>query len=264
MARPGGPGLPRYAQLALMIQGRILRGLYRPGERLASENELAAAFGVSRTTVRQGLALLIDEGYVVARQGVGTFVADWLPLPPSRRPISAPLFTGYLDDLFEAGGRETERDLRVRVVKAPPRVAELLGIDEGTEVMRYVRTLLLDNRPIGYSEDHMPLDLAAKLPPEVVREHPSLLLAQVAVGLEPTDGLEWLEPTAARGEAARRLGVEEGAPLIECTGVSLDADGRPINAYRLLLRDGYPMQLRFTRVGDFPRPGRERPQTTKR
>ena len=80
MARPGGPGLPRYAQLALMLQGRILRGLYRPGERLASENELAAAFGVSRTTVRQGLALLIDEGYVVARQGAGTFVADRLQI----------------------------------------------------------------------------------------------------------------------------------------------------------------------------------------
>ena len=257
MARPGGPGLPRYAQLALMLQGRILRGLYRPGERLASENELAATFGVSRTTVRQGLALLVDEGYVVSRQGSGTFVADWLPLPPSRQPVSAPLFTGYLDDLFEAGGRERERDLRVRVVRAPDDVAERLGIEPGEKVTRYTRTLLLDGRPIGHAEDHLPMTVAALLPAEVVREHPSLLLAQAAVGLEPTEGLEWLEPTSAEGDVARRLEVAEGSPLIECIGISIDADGRPLDAYRLLLRDGYPMQLRFTRVGDLPRPQRE-------
>ena len=50
--------------------------VYRPGDRLPPERELAGRLGVSRTLVRQALKLLEAAGKVVSRMGSGTYVAD--------------------------------------------------------------------------------------------------------------------------------------------------------------------------------------------
>lgn len=53
----------------------LLGGHYAAGERLPSERQLAARFGVSRPTVREALSILESRGLVVTRKGSGTFVA---------------------------------------------------------------------------------------------------------------------------------------------------------------------------------------------
>lgn len=58
------------------LRSAIQAGEYRPGDRMASENELAAHYGVSRQTVRKALAALAEEGYVRAEHGRGTFVSE--------------------------------------------------------------------------------------------------------------------------------------------------------------------------------------------
>lgn len=50
--------------------------VYKPGDRLPPERELAGRLGVSRTLVRQALKLLEAAGKVVSRMGSGTYVAD--------------------------------------------------------------------------------------------------------------------------------------------------------------------------------------------
>ena len=66
--------LPRYAQLADVLRGRIERGLWRTGQRLPSLDELVAEFGLARVTVRQAIEMLAREGLVSPQQGRGTFV----------------------------------------------------------------------------------------------------------------------------------------------------------------------------------------------
>lgn len=60
------------------LRGRIHRGELGPGDRLAPERELAAALGASRDRVRDALAQLVTEGYLVTRRGAtgGTFVTE--------------------------------------------------------------------------------------------------------------------------------------------------------------------------------------------
>lgn len=60
------------------IEGLILRGILRPGERLPPERELSEAMGVSRPSLREALADLQDRGLLVSRAGAGVFVADVL------------------------------------------------------------------------------------------------------------------------------------------------------------------------------------------
>ena len=60
------------------IEGLILRGVLRPGERLPSERELSERMGVSRPSLREALADLQDRGLLASKAGAGVYVADVL------------------------------------------------------------------------------------------------------------------------------------------------------------------------------------------
>ncbi|MCB5177420.1 FadR/GntR family transcriptional regulator [Microvirga lenta] len=62
--------------LALRLRDEIVSGRLRPGERLATEQQISETYGVSRPTVREAIGRLKHDGLVVTRQGAGAFVAD--------------------------------------------------------------------------------------------------------------------------------------------------------------------------------------------
>ena len=61
------------------LRAAILEGRLQPGLRLPSTRALADACGVSRNTAMAAYDMLLSEGYLVARQGAGTYVANALP-----------------------------------------------------------------------------------------------------------------------------------------------------------------------------------------
>jgi DNA-binding GntR family transcriptional regulator len=69
-------GSARYEQVAEYVRSLIKCGRGKAGVSLPSEKQLCDELGVSRNTVRRAYELLVDEGLVVRRQGVGAFVAD--------------------------------------------------------------------------------------------------------------------------------------------------------------------------------------------
>jgi DNA-binding transcriptional regulator YhcF (GntR family) len=75
--------IPLYYQLKQMIKKEIERGKFKPGDRLPTEQELCAMFGISRTPVRQALTELTYEGILYRQPGLGTFVSDF-SLSPSQ------------------------------------------------------------------------------------------------------------------------------------------------------------------------------------
>jgi len=66
---------PRYVQVEKQLREAIESGVYRAGDRLPDERELANQLSVSRGTIRQALSRLTQQGLVERCQGRGTFVA---------------------------------------------------------------------------------------------------------------------------------------------------------------------------------------------
>ena len=60
---------------AQKVKTMIIQKEMKPGDRLPTETELAARFGVSRSTLREAMKFLRAENVVVIRQGSGTFVS---------------------------------------------------------------------------------------------------------------------------------------------------------------------------------------------
>ena len=65
-----------YEKIVEQIEGRILSGELKPGDRLPPERELTKQFGVSRTAVREAMKALSQRGLIAIQPGRGTFVID--------------------------------------------------------------------------------------------------------------------------------------------------------------------------------------------
>ena len=78
-------GVPRYLQVARMIEAEIIAGQWTPGHTVQSRNQLATRFGIARETAARAHAWLVTAGYLVAVPGVGMVVT-----PKDRWPHDGP------------------------------------------------------------------------------------------------------------------------------------------------------------------------------
>ena len=113
---------PRAADaVARHIEGLVLEGSLRPGERLLPERELAERLGVSRPTLRDGIQSLEQEGVLAGQPGGGTHVA---PLGTS--------ITDPLTRLLASRGETTQDYLEFRTLMEGSAAA--LAAERATEV----------------------------------------------------------------------------------------------------------------------------------
>ncbi|HBK86166.1 MAG TPA: GntR family transcriptional regulator, partial [Firmicutes bacterium] len=66
---------PIYLQLAEAIEDDILKGIFEENGQVASTTELAVSLRINPATAGKGLNLLVDEGILFKKRGVGMFVA---------------------------------------------------------------------------------------------------------------------------------------------------------------------------------------------
>ena len=94
----------RYRDIATGLQKDISLGTYAVGNLLPTETELMASYQASRQTVREALRILIDQGLIVRRAGLGSVVIA------SEPPV---LFTHSVKSLGEwlRYSNETYRDV---------------------------------------------------------------------------------------------------------------------------------------------------------
>lgn len=87
--------LPKYAALKEYIKEQIKTEAIKYGDKMPSENELAGRFNLSRHTVRQALAQLVNEGWIFKEQGKGTF-CSFRPKGDSKNTVA--VLTTYISD----------------------------------------------------------------------------------------------------------------------------------------------------------------------
>jgi GntR family transcriptional regulator, hexuronate regulon transcriptional repressor len=92
MSIPAVNSLRLYQQVAASIERAIAEGQYHPGQRLASERDLAEEFGVSRPTVRRAVIALEMRGLLEARQGSGVYVRQPSASAPAPRDLDIDAF----------------------------------------------------------------------------------------------------------------------------------------------------------------------------
>lgn len=156
---------PKYQQIADELRGQISSGALAPGQRLPSEPDLAAQYDASRNTVRLAIALLTNQGLVVSRQGLGTFVHEPAkPFTALLSRIKAPPVEQHASAALPVVGAATDESEMVRLIvettAASQLVAEKLGICAGDPVVVRHSQYFIGDIPWQLINSYYPSDLA--------------------------------------------------------------------------------------------------------
>jgi len=178
----------------------------RVGERIDSEPKLARRFGVSRFTVARAIEILVEEGLVRRRQGLGSFVA-----PPALR--RAPSYLSSFTEAVEAQGRTaTHRLLKF----GPGKWRDDLPYPEDAALIVMERLRLVDGAPAAIHRSFIDKKVADRIGLTrrvAAAQGFSLYRLFERMGLVLDRGVETLRARAATAGEARLLDIA-GAPVV--------------------------------------------------
>lgn len=220
LTKPHRLSLPEQAQRYL--RSLIDAGTYRPGDQLPSQHELAAELGISRATLREALLSLEQEGLIVLKHGVGTFVT-----PGYGHRLESGL--ERLESILEMSARQGLdvrcTDLQVAEEPAGEALAEALGVATGTPLTTACRVITVDETPVAYMSDTVPRSILAPadIPAdfdgsvlELLRQQPELRVARAVANIVALN---------ADAELAQRLGTSRGQAVLLLEETLLDEEG---------------------------------------
>ena len=233
LAEPLPVRAPLVSQTAAAIRARIEAGKWQLGDQLPSEPQLASELGISRGTLRESVRMLISNGLLDRRHGVGTFVAR-VPPPSIDRGIDE-LF-GASDAIAQMGYTATLGACRVELIAAPYVVAVELRLPRPTQVCHIERIRLADGRPVMLCDDYIDPRLlrASDVGLDQVERQIEARGGSLYAWLEhdlgrPIDtALARIEPVVATPETAAVLEVNTGAPLLRLRQTHFGHDGAEV------------------------------------
>ena len=195
---------PLYRQLVEELRADVAKRAV--GDRIDSEPKLAQRFGVSRFTVARAFEILVEEGLIRRRQGLGSFVA-----PPSL--VRPPSYLASFTEAVEAQGRTASHRLLSfgsadwREGLPYPEEAALIGMD---------RLRLVDGAPAAIHRSVIDKKLADRIGlTRSVATAPGFSLYRLfdRSGLVIERGVETLRARAATTKEARLLNITD-APVV--------------------------------------------------
>lgn len=206
------------------LRQAIVTGTYQPGSQLPTEAELVAMLGVSRTVVREALRGLEEDGLIMRRHGVGTFVREHSIL----KNLNLNYGTGEM--IQSAGKVPSTAHLDVRTEPASDEIAEALGLAPGSPVVVIERVRTADGRPVVFSLDVLAASVmeTAPIDPQRFREESVYGMLQSDLGRPIDYGVARLMPAHAPEHVARHLDLAPDSLMLYVVQTDYATNDEPV------------------------------------
>ncbi len=221
---------PLYHQVREALLSRLREGEYREGDLIPTERELVDTFQVSRITVSRAIDDLVREGYLVAQQGKGTFVA--------RRKIQrhVPQMKSFSQEMREEGHRPGSRLLFLGHRRVDERVAGALNLQLDSWVWVVERLRLADDEPMCVSVAYLNLPPGVTLTPADLEREVSLWSLLEKHGIKLARRVENIQAVPAGQRECDLLLIDQGAPLLLVEGTVFSDEDVPIEYHEIYNR----------------------------
>ncbi|MBV9859542.1 MAG: GntR family transcriptional regulator [Alphaproteobacteria bacterium] len=222
---------PHALSIEQILRQRIARR-HRPGDRFASELQLAREFGVSRTVIRKVLARLASDDLLSLEGRRGAFVGT-ARLPDG----SAPTRPFAEEAATDEGGSRIEV-VNIATIEGEGAIRKRLALAEAERLVVIERLIGTGSLPERYALSYVPYRLAAPLTKRDLQRIPVLqaLAEKASVGICVVE--ETIEALLADIDVASRLQVGVGSALLLSERFYSDQAGTPLFLTQSYMRPG--------------------------
>ena len=210
--------IPMYKQVLNVLNEKITRGEFRPGDKLPSEADLMRYFDVSRITVRAALSELVEDGILTRAQGKGTFVA------PQKTNFPAMDLPGFNRSCILAGKRPSTKLLSFEWIYPTAKHMEFWNIQADEKILCSKRLRYIDNIPTMLEINYYPASFAYLMDEDL---NQSLFTILQNHGYQFKVSERTVEICYPTTEECAILEVKAGTPLLLFKDVHHDLMDRP-------------------------------------
>jgi len=231
-----------YVQIYSLIKDKIEKGDWPAGSQISTEDELCRTYDVSKATIRIAIAELVRSGYLIKKQGKGTFVTYY-----SMANLGLDMKTRLTENMFGEGVK-VKKEILVKGVKAPSgEIKEYLKT--GEDVYYVLCKRVVDGEPAYLEESFFPLSMFPDIEAEDLCQTSFYKLAQENANMKIAKVIQTIEVTEISGDAADILKVKSGSAALLMHRLIVSSSGSPI-AYARMLGSGrtYKIQTEFERI----------------
>jgi|SRR5699024_2390704 GntR family transcriptional regulator len=208
-------GIPLYYQVKEIIKEKIEKGHWKNGDKIPNELDLTNNFKVSRSTIRQAILELVNEGVLKRKKGVGTYV-------------SKPKFEGEFITLSypeELGTKHTI--ISIKIIEQISEKMKALNLKKEEKVYEIIRLRLFNEEPVAMEKTYIPV----KIVPDLLEnnlEDKIIDLMSEKYGIEIARYKSDVEPVLLNFYEADKLGVEQNQPALKITKLLLSYQEVPV------------------------------------
>jgi len=232
----------RIQQVKAYLLNYIERNHLKRNDQLPSEASIAKELGVSRNTLREAYVSLENDGVIVRRHGIGTFVAQ------------APYISDSLNDFLpfaqiieNVGYTPVFKTLSIEQISAPPDVCDALDIAASTPVFYIKRMVLADQQPAIYVDDYIsPSVEAGKIDWDNFEGNMVEVLSEVSeTSLHQIQSS--IRAAAISPDVSACMQLPEGTPVLSIRSTIFAEDNSPV-AYSKICFNSIIMELNIVRM----------------
>ena len=210
--------VPLYHQLAEQFSGAIATGQLQPGDAFENEVAVAKRLQLSRPTVRRAIAVLVDQGLLVRRRGLGTTVAN-------RKVHRRFELTSLYDDL-EREGREPRTTVLVMEFATHGQAAAALDLPADTVLLRIERVRFAGDLPLAMLRNWLP-PVHSHLTHDELEQH-GLYAALRRKGVKPVVAHQSIGARMPTKAERQHLEIRGAHPVLTMTRMAFDAGGTAV------------------------------------
>jgi GntR family transcriptional regulator len=217
--------IPLYRAIQQHVRDLINGPEFSPGDRVPSERVLAEQLGANRMTVRKAIDGLVSQGLLERNGTSGTRIAA----PRVERPVDTHTSLGIARIVQSGGATPGNKLLHFEAAHATARVAERLGIPEGSELVVFRRLWTVNGAPFCIETSHIPAARVPGLAAEDLTAGQSLYaLMRSRYGIRTVSGERMIGVAYCSEFEARLLGMSPGAACLLLRLLVFDDRNEPV------------------------------------